>query len=93
MMATMRNRRIVLVGLTLIGATVLAPGTASACPVCYGALEGPIADAVNLAIFALLGVTLTVLGGFAAFFIHLAKRARALRREQEWREDPAGAGI
>jgi hypothetical protein len=53
-----------------------APKVVSACPVCFGALEGPIADGTNKAILALLGVTGGVLLAFAAFFIYLVRRAR-----------------
>lgn len=53
-----------------------APAPALACPVCFGMLEGPVADGTNKAILALLGVTGCVLAGFASFFIYLVKRAR-----------------
>jgi maltodextrin utilization protein YvdJ len=35
-----------------------------------------MAIATNMGIFLMLGVTTAVLAGFAAFFIHLARRAR-----------------
>jgi hypothetical protein len=63
---------------------LLAPGTVLACPVCFGNADGPIARGTNLAILALLGVTLTMLGSFAAFFIYLAKRARLARQGQDY---------
>lgn len=78
MTATVRTvvRRIVasLAALLVAG----APQAALACPVCFGALEGPVAEATNQAVLALLGVTVSVLGGFATFFIYLIKRARAV---------------
>ncbi len=80
-------------GCAAIAVLVLLPTPVWACPVCYGALEGPIVDAVNLAIFALLGVTGTVLGGIATFFVYLARRARAIRQAEEWRVDPAVAEV
>jgi hypothetical protein len=55
----------------------LAPESVLACPVCFGALDGPLADGANKAILALLGVTMSVLAAFAAFFIYLVRRARA----------------
>lgn len=59
---------------------------AFACPVCFGATDSPVAQGINLAILALLGITGAVLGSFVAFFIYLAKRARQVR-EQEWAHD------
>ena len=49
---------------------------ALACPVCFGNGTGPMAEGVNMAILALLGITAGVLGGFVAFFFHLLKRSR-----------------
>jgi hypothetical protein len=66
-------------------AAVLLPANALACPVCFGVTDSPVADGVNLAILVLLGVTGTVLGGFAAFFRHLVRQARAARAAAEAR--------
>jgi hypothetical protein len=55
----------------------LAPESVLACPVCFGALDGPLADGANKAILVLLGITMSVLAAFAAFFIYLVRRARA----------------
>jgi hypothetical protein len=55
-----------------------APRAALACPVCFGALEGPVADATYKAVLLLLGVTICVLASFAAFFVYLMRRARAM---------------
>ncbi|RPH64201.1 MAG: hypothetical protein EHM89_02240 [Acidobacteria bacterium] len=54
----------------------LAPEWALACPVCFGALDGPLADGANKAVLALLGITMSVLAAFATFFIYLVRRAR-----------------
>lgn len=54
---------------------VLMPRAAAACPVCFGANDGPILQGSNMGILALLVVTLAVLGGFARFFFTLARRA------------------
>ena len=69
---------------------ILALGSAAGI---YGAIEGPAADAMNLAILALLGVTGLVLGGVAAFFIYLTKRAKTNQENKEWQTDPASAKI
>jgi hypothetical protein len=55
----------------------LAPEWALACPVCFGALDGPLADGANKAVLALLGITISVLAAFATFFVYLVRRARA----------------
>ena len=47
------------------------------CPVCFNAVEPSIRESMNAGIFVLLGVTGVVLACFAAFFISLARRARA----------------
>lgn len=62
----------------LLGAVwlVMAPGEAWGCPVCFGAVDSPMTHGMNWAIFALLGVTGSVLFGFAAFFMYLFKRSR-----------------
>lgn len=57
-------------------AAASASKVAFACPVCFGALEGPVADGTNKAVLALLGVTGGVLVAFATFFIYLYRRAR-----------------
>lgn len=57
-------------------AMVLAPGTALACPVCFGQSDSPMAIATNLGIWVMLGVVGAVLVGFASFFIYLVRRAK-----------------
>jgi hypothetical protein len=65
---------------------LLPADPALACPVCFGPADSPMVDGVNIAILFLLGITGSVLGGFVAFFVHLARRARQVR-EQEWDHD------
>ena len=48
-----------------------------ACPVCYApAADATLRESKNLGIVVLLGVTLTVLAGFARFIASLIKRGR-----------------
>lgn len=64
-----------------------SPGTALACPSCYGATEGPLIDAARVGMWLLLGVTLAIQGAFAAFFLYLRKKAREARDQAldaEW---------
>jgi hypothetical protein len=49
-----------------------------ACPVCFGASDAPLAVATNMGIFLMLGVVAVILASFAAFFIYLSRRAKAL---------------
>ena len=53
------------------------PRAAFACPVCFGQSDSPMASAANLSILFMLIVTVAMLTAFAAFFIHLMRRARA----------------
>jgi hypothetical protein len=84
----MRGRlliRIALVGLVAVLAS-LTP--ARACQACFGAnVDSPLVDGAKLGVFFLLGVTLSVQGGFVAFFLHLRRRAKRLQAAElasEW---------
>ena len=55
---------------------VAAPRAALACPVCFGQNDSPLAWAVNMGVFVMLGFVAAVLGAFASFFVYLARRAR-----------------
>ena len=65
--------RLFLVGLVVQLASL--PQSVSACAACFGQSDSPLADGMNWGIFTLLGVIVCVLGGVAAFFIHLARKA------------------
>ncbi len=56
-------------------AMVAAPQSALACATCFGKSDSDIAKAMNWGILSLLAVVVLVLGGLAAFFIYLARRA------------------
>ena len=57
----------------------LAGGTGVlACPMCFGAEETSMIDGTKVGIAVLLGITLTVQGGFAGFFLYLRKRAKRM---------------
>jgi hypothetical protein len=60
----------------LTGAMLAAPRAALACPVCFGQNDSPLAWAVNVGVFVMLGFVAAVLGAFATFFVYLARRAR-----------------
>ncbi len=68
-------------------ALLASPGTALACPSCYGATEGPLIDAARVGMWLLLGVTLAIQGAFVAFFLYLRRKAREARDQAidaEW---------
>jgi len=65
----------------LLGALLgglLQPGSAWACAACYGQSDSPLAAGMNWGIMSLLGMIVMVLGGFAAFFVFLARRAASV---------------
>lgn len=70
-----KARKLGLVALIIIGMGAAAEPLL-ACPVCFGASDAPAVQGMQMAILALLIVTVAVLGGFAAFFIYLMRRAR-----------------
>jgi hypothetical protein len=55
---------------------VAAPRAALACPVCFGQNDSPLAWAVNMGVFVMLGFVALVLTAFGSFFVYLARRAR-----------------
>ena len=64
-----------------IAITVLAEPSLWACAACFGKSDSQMAKGMNMGIFFLLGVIVTVLGGIAGAAIFLAKRAASLPRE------------
>jgi hypothetical protein len=48
---------------------------ADACAACFGKSDSPMAQGLNAGIFTLMGVIGTVLCGFSAFFVYIARRA------------------
>jgi hypothetical protein len=87
------NTKTIGLGITrgLMTAAMVIGGSSSvfACPVCFGAHETSIIDGTRLGILALLGVTLTVQGGFVGFFFYLRRRAKHIAEvelDAEWSE-------
>ena len=70
---------------------LIQPDSLLACAACYGQSDAPMAQGMNWGILSLLGIIITVLGGVAAFFISLARRA-AKAAELEFTGDPSGPG-
>ncbi len=63
-------------------AVMFAAGRVSACAVCGGASDAPMAQGMNWGIFTLLVVVGGVLGGIASAAIFFARRAAAMGDEQ-----------
>ena len=65
----------------LVVALALQPNSVRACAACYGQSDSPMAQGMNWGIMSLLVVVGTVLGGVAAFFVYLARRAATAAAE------------
>jgi putative Mn2+ efflux pump MntP len=50
-------------------------GQALACSVCYGAKDGKTTEQMAVAIWVLMGVVMSVMGGVGAFSFHLWRHA------------------
>jgi hypothetical protein len=60
-----------------------------ACPMCFGAEETTMVQGTRLGVLVMLGITLTVQGGFVGFFLYLRKRAKRIadvELDTEWSE-------
>ncbi len=60
-----------------------------ACPQCFGAEETSTIAGTKLGVLVMLAITLTVQGGFVAFFLYLRRRAKRiadLELDTEWSE-------
>lgn len=59
----------------------LVPQIVSACSVCFGMpSDQSITQGLDMAIIMLIGVTGTVLGGIAAFFIYMIRRGKQIKK-------------
>jgi hypothetical protein len=74
---------------TAVAVIVGGSSTLLACPQCFGAQETSMIDGAKLGVLVLLGITLTVQGGFVGFFLYLRKRAKRnadAELDAEWSE-------
>lgn len=67
----MLRKRLVSLAFVLLA---LGAGQVDACPVCFGAADGPMIDATRVGVLIMAAVTCAVLAAFAAFFLNLARR-------------------
>ena len=57
--------------------SLLFPKISSACSVCFGMPSAQsISQGLDMAILMLIGITGTVLGGIATFFLYIVRKAR-----------------
>jgi len=92
----MNSNRPGLVRVLAMTAAIALGGASSvfACPVCFGAEETALIDGTRLGMLALLGITFSVQGAFAGFFLYLRRRAKRIADidlETEWSELQGGA--
>lgn len=78
--------------LALAGAAS-TPSLLLACPVCFGASDGPMLQGSNMGVLALLVITLGMLGVFGLFFRTLARRAAATAAVTEVRDTRPRTGV
>jgi hypothetical protein len=63
--------------------TLATPSKALACTVCIGNTESLLRDGMNAGVLALLGFALFMMVTFAAFFIYLWRKAKAVESSQQ----------
>lgn len=61
----------------LAAVLLFAPRAAHACTVCFGSSDSKLSQGMLAGVLVLLLVVLSVLGGFVALFIFLARKAAA----------------
>ena len=66
-----------LAGLLAVAAVMLTPSAAQACTVCFGDSNSKLTQGMLAGVFVLLFCVLSVLGGFVALFVFLARKAAA----------------
>ena len=83
-------QRIGVTTLTTVALVIIGGGSSVlACPMCFGAEETSMIEGTKLGIVVMLGITFAVQGAFAAFFLHLRKRAKRIAEidlDSEWSE-------
>ncbi|MCB1126826.1 MAG: hypothetical protein KDM81_10040 [Verrucomicrobiae bacterium] len=75
---------------------VLVPGMlisprVTACAVCFGRSDSPLAEGMNMGILTLLGVIVGVLAAFTAFFVFLGRRSAMVQHQSTPPDDSVAA--
>jgi hypothetical protein len=77
-----------------VAMTMVSSSSVLACPVCFGASDGPMIDGTKLGVLVLLVITFVVQGGFVGFFLYLRRHAKRMAEhelETEWLELQRGS--
>ena len=70
----------------------LAPNSALACTVCFGATDSKLTAGMLAGVLVLLLVILSVLGGLVAFFVYLARRSAEMSTLEATAIEPKALG-
>lgn len=64
-------------------ALALAGGdTLAACPVCFGAADGPLLTSARIGVLVMAAITCAILVAFGAFFVRIARHVRTNTRRE-----------
>ena len=74
----------------LVAGPLAVPADVLACTVCLGNTESLLRDGMNAGILALLGFALFMIVSFAAFFVYLWRRSKAMK-SSDHQGEPAHA--
>ena len=81
------------IGYLTVSGLFLTQQKAAACATCYGESDSPMAEGMNAGIFVLLIVVTCMLSGLGAFFIFLARRAKAAAAREKILKNPDLIGV
>lgn len=88
-----QNRLVQWALLLALALSLATPSKGWACAACMGNPDEALTQGLNWGIASLLGVVLTVLGGAAAFFVTIARRAARWQQQNLSEGKPAGAAL
>lgn len=75
-----------------VGLALANGDTLAACPVCFGAADGPLLTSARTGVLVMVAITGLILTAFAVFFVRIARHVHAIeRRERASRLDSAGS--
>lgn len=83
-MASERSRASLWIGVAL---AVASGDPLAACPVCFGAADGPLLTSARTGVLVMAAITCVILTAFGVFFVRIARHVHAIERS----ERPNGA--
>lgn len=69
--------------LLVLAFAVTTGDTLFACPVCFGAADGPMLTSARLGVVVMAAITCALLAAFAAFFVRIGRRAGTAAHTEE----------